>query len=94
MPDWTDQVADAIDNAVGVVRDKTVVPARKVVSALTRGIMVGLLAAATALLAALASFRGVVLLAQGEVWLAHLVLGTIFTGVGLGLVSLSRRSRG
>ena len=91
MPDWTDQAADAIDNAVGMVRDKTVVPARKIVSALTRGILLGLLAAAAALLAAFASFRGVVLAVQGEVWLAHLILGGIFTGAGLGLVSLSRR---
>jgi len=91
MPDWTDQVADAIDNAVGVVRDKTVVPARKIVAAITKGIVVGFLAAAAAILVAVASFRGVVLAVQGEVWLAHLILGTVFTGAGLGLVSLSRR---
>lgn len=91
MPDWTDQVADAIDNAVSTVRDKTVVPAQKVVGAVIRGLVVGLLAAAVLLLAALASFRGIVLAVQEEVWLAHLILGAVFTGAGLGLVSLSRR---
>lgn len=91
MPDWTDQVAEAIDNAVGVVRDKTVIPARKVVGAITRGIVVALLLTAVLLLAAVASFRGIVLAVQEEVWLAHLILGGVFTGAGLGLVSLSRR---
>jgi hypothetical protein len=35
MSDWTTQAADAIENAVGVVRDRTVEPAR---SALTVGL--------------------------------------------------------
>ena len=89
MADWTDQVADAIDNAVGTVRDKTVVPARKLVRAITGGLLAGILGAAAALLAALAGFRGLVLLVQDEVWAAHLILGGIFTLAGL--FCLSRR---
>ena len=89
MADWTDQVADAIDNAVGTVRDKTVVPARKLVRTITGGLLAGLLGAAAAVLAVLAAFRGLVLLTQEEVWAAHLILGGIFTVVGL--LCLQRR---
>ena len=89
MADWTDQVADAIDNAVGTVRDKTVVPARKLVRAITAGLLAGILGGAAAVLAALAGFRGLVLLVQDEVWAAHLILGGIFTLAGL--FCLSRR---
>lgn len=89
MADWTDQVADAIDNAVGTVRDKTVVPARNVVRVVTGGLLAGVLGSAAAVLAALAGFRGLVLLVQDEVWAAHLILGGIFTLAGL--FCLSRR---
>ena len=89
MADWTDQVADVIDNAVGTVRDKTVVPARKLVRAITAGLLAGILGGAAAVLAALAGFRGLVLLVQEEVWAAHLILGGIFTLAGL--FCLSRR---
>ena len=89
MADWTDQVAGAIDNAVGTVRDKTVVPARKLVRAITGGLLAGILGSAAVVLAALAGFRGLVLLVQDEVWAAHLILGGIFTLVGL--FCLSRR---
>jgi hypothetical protein len=89
MADWTDQVADVIDNAVGTVRDKTVVPARKLVRAITAGLLAGILGGAAAVLAALAGFRGLVLLVQDEVWAAHLILGGIFTLAGL--FCLSRR---
>jgi hypothetical protein len=89
MADWTDQVADVIDNAVGTVRDKTVVPARKLVRAITGGLLAGILGGAAAIFAALAGFRGLVLLVQDEVWAAHLILGGIFTLAGL--FCLSRR---
>ncbi|MGH8999999.1 MAG: hypothetical protein ACRDY7_11485 [Acidimicrobiia bacterium] len=89
MADWTDQVADAIDNAVGTVRDKTVVPAEKVVRAVTGGLLAGLLGAAAAVLGALGAFRGLSLLVSEEVWVAHLILAGIFTGAGL--FCLSRR---
>lgn len=87
MTDWTDQVADAIEGTVGTVRDKTVVPAQKVVRAIVGGLLAGALLSMAAMLVALGAFRGLVVLftsfLPGDVWSAHLVLGGIFTGAGL-----------
>lgn len=86
-PDWTDQVADAIDSAVATVRDKTVVPAQKVVRAVVAGVLVGALVSVAAVLFAVGAFRGLVVLFElylpGEVWAAHLLLGGIFSVAGL-----------
>jgi hypothetical protein len=74
--DWTTQAADAIERAVSVVRDKTVVPAQKA----TRAVVFGLLAAffvGTALTVfTIGAFRGLVIL-SGEAWIAYLVCGGI-----------------
>lgn len=87
MTDWTDQVADAIDGAVGTVRDKTVVPARRVVRIVVGGLAAGSLVLVAGILAALGAFRALSVLfteyLPGDVWTAHLVLGGIFTAGGL-----------
>ncbi len=83
MTDWTHQVADAIDNAVGTVRDKTVVPAERLVRAVVAGLLAGFLIATAGLLAALGGFRFVDVYLPGNVWSAYLLLGGIFTGLGL-----------
>lgn len=92
MTDWTDQVADTIESAVGTVRDKTVVPARRVIRTVVGGVVAGSVAAVAGLLFALAAFRGLSVLfteyLPGDVWTAHLLVGGIFT-VG-GLFCLSR----
>lgn len=82
-PDWTDQVADAIDTAVATVRDKTVVPAQKVVRAVVAGVLVGSLASVSLILLAVGSFRALSVYLPGEVWAAHLLLGGIFSVAGL-----------
>jgi hypothetical protein len=82
-PDWTEQVADAIDSAVSTVRDKTVVPAQKVVRAIVAGLLAGVLAGVALVLLAIAAFRGMVILVPEDVWLAYLVLGGILTVAGL-----------
>jgi hypothetical protein len=89
MTDWTHQVADAIDNAVSTVRDKTVVPAERLVRAVVAGLLAGFFVAAAALLGALGAFRLIDVYLPGSVWSAYLLLGGIFTG--LGLYSWSRR---
>ena len=81
--DWTQQVADTIDNAVSVVRDKTVVPAQKAVAAVVAGLLAGLLAAVAMVLFAIGAFRGLVILVPEDVWLAYLILGGILTVAGL-----------
>jgi hypothetical protein len=83
MTDWTHQVADAIDNAVGTVRDKTVVPAERLVRAVVAGLLAGFFVAAAGLLAALGGFRLIDTYLPGNVWSAYLLLGGIFTGLGL-----------
>jgi hypothetical protein len=76
MTDWTTQAADAIERAVSVVRDKTVVPAQRA----TRAVVFGLLAAffvGTALtVLTIGVFRGLVIL-TGDAWIAYLICGGI-----------------
>jgi predicted membrane-bound dolichyl-phosphate-mannose-protein mannosyltransferase len=83
MTDWTDQVADAIEGAVTTVRDKTVIPAEKVVRAIVAGVVAGILAATAGLLAALGVFRLLDVYLPGPVWVPYLILGGILTIVGL-----------
>jgi len=82
-PDWTEQVADAIDTAVQAVRDKTVVPAQKVVRAIVAGLLAGLLASVALVLLAVGSFRAASVYLPEDVWLAYLLLGGILTAAGL-----------
>jgi hypothetical protein len=83
--DWTVQAADRIEGIVGAIRDKTTVP----LTTVARGIVYGILAAfagGTALvLAAIAAVRLLDTLLPGDVWVAHLVIGIIFTLLGVGL---------
>jgi hypothetical protein len=81
--DWTEQVADAIDTAVNTVRDKTVVPAQKVVRAIVAGVLAGVLASVALVLLAVGSFRALSIYLPEDVWAAYLVLGGIFTAAGL-----------
>jgi hypothetical protein len=87
--DWTEQVADAIDAAVSTVRDKTVVPAQRLVRAIVAGLLAGVLAGVAMVLFAIGAFRGLTILVPEDVWLAYLILGGILT-VG-GLFCWSRR---
>ena len=82
-PDWTEQVADAIDTAVQAVRDKTVVPAQKVVRAIVAGLLAGVLASVALVLLAVGSFRAASVYLPEDVWLAYLLLGGILTAAGL-----------
>jgi hypothetical protein len=82
-PDWTEQVADAIDTAVQTVRDKTVVPAQKLVAAVVAGLLAGVLAGVALVLLAIGSFRALSVYLPENVWAAYLVVGGIFTAAGL-----------
>jgi hypothetical protein len=83
MTDWTHQVADVIDQAVSTVRDKTVVPAERLVRAVVAGLLAGFFIASAALLAALGAFRLIDIYLPGSAWSAYLLIGGIFTGLGL-----------
>jgi hypothetical protein len=87
--DWTYQVADAIDNTVATVRDKTVVPVQRIVRMVVGGLLALSLVATAGILAAIGGFRALDVYLPGGAWAAYLVLGGIFV-VG-GLFCWSRR---
>ncbi|HZP29137.1 MAG TPA: phage holin family protein [Acidimicrobiia bacterium] len=77
MADWTTQAADAIENAVATVRDKTVVPARKATKAVVYGLLATFFGLTAVVLAVIGLFRVLVVL-TGDVWIAYLIVGGIF----------------
>jgi hypothetical protein len=90
MPDWTDQVAETIENTVVTVRDKTVVPAERLVAYVVAGLFILFLVGAIGLLAAVAAFRLVDVYLPSGSWATWLVFGGTF--MLLGVLCLSRRS--
>jgi len=77
VADWTTDAVDALEQAVGLVRDKTVVPAQKASRAVVSGLLVAFFVLVAVVLLAIALFRVLVVLV-GDVWLAYLILGGIF----------------
>ncbi len=57
MAEWTTQAADAIENAVSAVRDKTVVPARKATKAVVYGLLATFFVATASVLLIIGLFR-------------------------------------
>ena len=90
MPDWTDQVADTIENAVVTVRDKTVVPAERLVAMIVAGLLVLLLVGAVGILLAVGFFRLIDVYMPSESWATWLAFGGVFMAIGVLLLSLRR----
>ena len=90
MADWTDEVADSIENAVVAVRDKTVVPAERLVAYVVAGLFLLFLVLAVAVLASVGAFRAVDVYLPSGSWATWLVFGGVFMAVGLLLLSLRR----
>jgi hypothetical protein len=78
---------------VGAVRDRTLGPIMLVARALVYGILVMVLALMATVLLVIALVRVTDWLVPGEVWSAYLVLGVVFTAVGLVMWSLRRPRR-
>ena len=91
MPDWTDQVADQIDNAVATARDKTVVPAERIVAIVVGGLFILFLALTLGILASVGAFRLVDVYLPSGSWATWLVFGGVFMAAGVLLLSLRRR---
>lgn len=89
--DWTVQVADTIESAVGSVRNKTAVPLETVARALVYGIIVGAMGVTALVLVTILAVR--VLDYVLPVWAAYAVLGGFFTLLGL-LLWRKRRAPG
>ncbi|HXY93162.1 MAG TPA: phage holin family protein [Acidimicrobiia bacterium] len=81
MSDWTTDAVDALEQAVGLVRDKTVVPAQRASRAIVFGLLVGFFVMVAVLMLVIALFR-VLVVVTGEVWLSYLILGGIFVIAG------------
>ena len=82
--DWTVQAADRIEGLVSSVRDKTTVP----LTTVARGVVYGLVAAfaggVALVLLAITLVRVIdVYTGEGNVWIAHLAIGMLFTLVGV-----------
>jgi uncharacterized protein YacL len=77
VADWTTDAVDALEQAVGLVRDKTVVPAQKASRAIVYGLLVSFFVIVAVFMLAIALFR-VLVVVTGEVWLSYLILGGIF----------------
>jgi len=90
MPDWTDEVADSIEHAVVAVRDKTVVPAERLVAYIVAGLFLLFLVTAVGILVSVGAFRLVDVYLPSGSWATWLVFGGVFMAVGLLLLSLRR----
>lgn len=90
MADWTTDAVDALEQAVGAVRDKTVEPAQRGARAIVYGLLVAFFVVVALLLLAIALFRILVVI-TGEVWLSYLILGGIFVIAGAFCWSLRTR---
>ena len=82
MSDWTTDAADAIENAVSLVRDRTVEPARTASKYVVYGLLAVLLVLPAVILLTIAVFRALTEIYQGEVWASWLTLGAIFLAFG------------
>jgi hypothetical protein len=81
--DWPSQAADTIVRVVGQVRDATTGKVEGAARAIVYGLLAGILGAVVAVLAAIAAVRALDAYLPQEVWLAHLVVGLLFTIGGL-----------
>jgi hypothetical protein len=95
--DWPAQAADAIVHYVGAVRDKTTGPAITAARALVYGTFALLVGTAVAVLLAIAAVRMLdaylpdAWVGEDHTWVAHLVIGALFTVAGMVLWSRRRR---
>ena len=79
---WPGQAADALEQAISVVRDKTVVPARKATKAVVYGLLSSFFVLMATVLLVVGAFRALVVL-TGDVWLAYFVCGGILVLAGV-----------
>lgn len=89
--DWTVKAADTIDAVVGVVHEKAVVPVTTIARWLVYGVLAAIVGTMALVLTAITLVRVLdVYTGDGNVWIAHLITGGIFTL--LGLFAWSKRS--
>ncbi|MGO9877338.1 MAG: hypothetical protein ACLPVY_26455 [Acidimicrobiia bacterium] len=82
MSDWTTDAANAIDNAVGLARERTVEPVQKVVRLVTYGLLAALILVPAVVLTIIGAFRVLEIAAQGRDWIPWVGIGGIFVIAG------------
>jgi predicted lysophospholipase L1 biosynthesis ABC-type transport system permease subunit len=96
-PDWPAQAADAIVRTVGSVRDKTTGPAITAARWLVYGTFALLVGTVVAVFVAISAVRALdvylpdAAFGDQHTWLAHTVVGALFTIVGMAAWSRRRR---
>lgn len=80
MSDWTTQAADAVEKAVVLVRDKTVVPAERGARMVVYGFLTAFFALTAFALVSILLFRVLVIFVP--VWAAWMIIGGIFVVAG------------
>lgn len=81
--DWTVQVADGIERLVGTLRDKTSMPLTTLARAVVFGLLAAVMGLVIAVLGSVMLVRVVdVATGEGNVWIAHLIVGGIFSLAG------------
>jgi hypothetical protein len=86
--DWPAQAADTIERVVGTVRDKTTAPALTVARAVVYGTFATLVGTACLVVFIIGAVRAIdvalpdSVFGEDHVWVAHLILGLAFVGVG------------
>ena len=82
MSDWTTDAANAIDNAVGIVRERTVEPVQTVARAVIYGLLAALILIPAVTLLTIGVFRLLTIAVFDNVWAAWAGLGGIFLIIG------------
>jgi hypothetical protein len=82
MSDWTTDAANAIDNAIGMVRERTVEPVRSVARVVTYGLLAALILIPAFTMTIIAAFRLLTIATHNNAWAAWLILGGIFVLAG------------
>ncbi|MGH9138380.1 MAG: hypothetical protein ACRD0G_15265 [Acidimicrobiales bacterium] len=92
-PNWAADVADTIERVVGGVRDKTTKPLVTVTRALVYGLLAAIVGIAAVVLLIIAATRGLQALLDlglrrsASVYLSYLIIGGIFSVIGVFLLS-------
>ena len=79
---WADQAADAVENVVGTVRDRAVVPVQRATSGVVFGLLAAFFAVPALVLTLVGLFRVVDAYLPGDTWATWLVFGGIFLVAG------------
>jgi hypothetical protein len=81
--DWPVQAADAVVDLVDTVRQRTVEPLLKIARAVVYGLLVVVAGVTSLLLVVILGIRMLDVYLPGDVWSAYLLLGSLFTLLGI-----------